>query len=74
MNPTLQQFGIDRLTVDERLDLIGQIWDSISESEENPSTPEWHLREVERRVTSADANPEAAIPWEVVKARLADRS
>ena len=48
MNPTLQEFGIDRLSVDQRLDLIGQIWDSIAEADETITIPEWHLRELER--------------------------
>jgi putative addiction module component (TIGR02574 family) len=73
MNPTLQDFGIDRLSVDQRLDLIGLIWDSIIDEPENLPVPEWHIRELERRLASAEANPEAAIPWEVVKARLAER-
>jgi putative addiction module component (TIGR02574 family) len=73
MNPTLQELGIDRLSIDQRLDLIGQIWDSITEADANITIPEWHIRELERRVASAEANPKAAIPWEVVKARLAAR-
>jgi hypothetical protein len=32
--------------------------------------PEWHLREWERRVAAADADPGAAEPWEAVLARL----
>ena len=72
MNQTLQQFGIDRLSVLERLDLIGQIWDSIDEADEAVPIPDWHLRELERRLAAAETNPDAGIPWEVVKAHLAD--
>ncbi len=74
MSPTLQQLGIDRLSVDERLELISQIWDSLSEIPEAPPIPAWHIRELERRMASADADPKAGIPWEVVKARLTDPS
>lgn len=36
--------------------------------------PEWHLRELARRVAAADADPGAFEPWEAVYARLlADR-
>jgi putative addiction module component (TIGR02574 family) len=70
MNQTLQELGIDRLDVPTRLELIGLIWDSIVEGEESIATPEWHLRELEQRREAADANPDAAIPWEVVKSRL----
>jgi putative addiction module component (TIGR02574 family) len=70
VTPSLQQLGIDRLSVAERVELIGLIWDSINEAGASAPIPEWHIKELERRVAAADANPEAAIPWEVVKARL----
>jgi putative addiction module component (TIGR02574 family) len=68
MTITLQQFGIDRLTAAERLELIGLLWDSLEE----PAfpIPEWHIRELERRRAAAEANPTAGTPWEVVLARL----
>lgn len=74
MGQTIQQLGIDRLSVDDRLDLIGQIWDSLQVDQDDLPMPDWHRRELERRLADADAAPEARIPWEVVKARLADRS
>jgi putative addiction module component (TIGR02574 family) len=73
MNPTLQRLGIDRLDIAERLELIGQIWDSLADEDDLP-LPEWHLRELERRRAAAEVDPGAGIPWDVVKARLADRS
>jgi putative addiction module component (TIGR02574 family) len=69
---TLQQLGIDRLTVAERFDLIGQIWDSLVDSEAF-EIPVEHREELERRIASADAHPDAAVPWETVKARLLNR-
>jgi putative addiction module component (TIGR02574 family) len=69
---TLQQFGIDRLTASERLELIGLIWDSVPEGEMGPP-PEWHLRELERRRAAAEANPGEGTAWEVVKACLTKR-
>lgn len=73
MNETLQQLGIDRLSVAERLELIGAIWDSLPDAVEESDIPDWHRRELERRLAAAEANPAAGIPWEVVKARLAER-
>jgi putative addiction module component (TIGR02574 family) len=70
---TLQEFGIDRLSAPERLELIGLIWDSISEHEAGVP-PAWHLRELERRRAAAEADPGAGSPWEVVQARLAERT
>ena len=73
MNSTLQQFGIDRLSASDRLNLIGAIWDSLDEADD-VSMPDWHRSEVERRRIAADADPGAGIPWEQIKAQLADRS
>ena len=72
MGQTLEQLGIDRLSVSERLELIGQIWDSLSDAKEGFTPPDWHTRELERRRAAAEADPGAGIPWELVKARLAD--
>jgi putative addiction module component (TIGR02574 family) len=69
MSITLEQFGIDRLSPEQRCELIALLWDSLPP--ETPFTPPaWHLRELERRIADADANPGAAEPWEEVLARL----
>jgi putative addiction module component (TIGR02574 family) len=69
MSLTLEQFGIDRLSPQERLELIGLIWDSLPD--DAPFTPpDWHLRELERRITAADVDPGAAESWEAVRERL----
>lgn len=74
MSQILQQLGIDRMSSVERLELIGQIWDSVPDSAEALPPPDWHRTELESRRAAAEADPGAGIPWEVVKARLADRS
>lgn len=66
----LCDFGIDKLTVEERLALIGQIWDSIVYSESPVVIPEHHRAELERRLAEADENPSAGGPWEELRARL----
>ena len=32
--------------------------------------PDWHVRELEKRVAAADANPGVGKPWEELHARL----
>jgi putative addiction module component (TIGR02574 family) len=73
MSITLEQFGIDRLNSQQRLELIGLIWDSLPD-EFTYTPPEWHLRELERRVASRDSEPRAAEPWETVRAQLSRKS
>jgi putative addiction module component (TIGR02574 family) len=63
---TLEQFGLDRLAPEERLELLELLWDSLDDGTFVP--PEWHIRELERRRAAAEANPSAGIPWEEFKA------
>jgi putative addiction module component (TIGR02574 family) len=58
------------LTVEQRLELIGELWDSIPDSLDALPVPEWHRKELERRLASANADPDAAIPWKEFKERL----
>lgn len=74
MSRSLQELGIDRLSLDERLDLIAAIWDSIPDTLEALPLPEWHRQELERRLAACEANPDAGSPWEEVKARLRGQS
>jgi putative addiction module component (TIGR02574 family) len=72
MSMTLEQFGIDCLSPQQRLELIELIWDSLPD--DVPFTPpDWHLRELDRRVAAADADPGSAEPWEAVLARLSSK-
>ena len=68
MAPTMQDLGIDRLSAEHRLRLLGEIWDSLSS--EIASIPESHREELDCRLAAADADPAAGRPWEEVRARL----
>jgi len=61
------------LSVQQRLELIGELWDSIPDSLEALPIPAWHREELERRLAAAEADPEAAIPWEEVRRRLREK-
>lgn len=63
-----------QLTVEQRLELIAELWDSIPDSLAGLPVPDWHRQELERRLAAADANPDAVIPWEEVKRRLRKES
>ena len=58
------------LSAEQRLELISELWDSIPDSLDTLPVPDWHREELDRRLAAADANPDAAIPWEEVKRRL----
>jgi putative addiction module component (TIGR02574 family) len=66
---SLQQFGIDQLDNNQRLELIGLIWDSLPD--DSPFVPPaWHLELLEQRLTAADAAPDDVESWETVRDRL----
>ncbi len=67
MPPTIESLGLDRLTRDERISLVHDLWDSIA-AEGSPTLSDAQLRELERRADEDDANPDDFIPWEQVKA------
>ena len=70
---TLQALGIDRWSVDERLALVQEIWDSIAIEAERCQLTETQRQEVDRRLAAHRADPGAAIPWEQVEAEVMAR-
>ena len=69
MLPSLRELGIDNLSIEDRLKLIGEIWDSITPIDQM-EIPESHRKELDRRIVAADAEPSAGKPWAEVRARL----
>jgi len=61
---------LKKLPIEERLQLVEELWDSIAEERAAlPDLPEV-LEELERRDALFQADPSSAIPWEVVKEQL----
>ncbi len=73
MSPTLTSLGIDRLSRDQRLTLVQEIWDSIAAEQQPPLLSEAQREALERRVAEDDAAPDEVIPWETVKAQALAR-
>ncbi len=63
---------IARLTPQERLDLIGALWDSLT-PEDVPLSPAQET-ELERRMATFEADKPGAVAWETIDAELARRS
>ncbi len=61
------------LIVEQRLELIGELWDSIPDSPDKFPVPEWHREDLKRRLAAADADPDAAIRWDEVNRRLREK-
>jgi putative addiction module component (TIGR02574 family) len=70
MTINLEAFGIDRLSVRERLELIEQIWDSLPEQVKPDEVPEWHRAELAKRRAEVDSSPQLGKPWREALARF----
>jgi putative addiction module component (TIGR02574 family) len=73
METALADLGIEKLSVADRIRLIGKIWDSFSDEEFANNIPPAHLELLERRIAEADANPSGSSPWSEVESRLRAR-
>ena len=73
MSGLFASLGIDRLSVEERLQLVGEIWDSIGPDIEQQPLTQAERDELERRLKLLDENPSKVVPWEDVKARALAR-
>jgi putative addiction module component (TIGR02574 family) len=73
MATLLQDLGINKMNLDDRIALAQQIWDSVEAEIKQQALSPAQLAELERRVQAADANPGVGIPWEVVKAKALAR-
>lgn len=68
MSPTLEQLGVDRMTVAERIALVQEILDSVAAEQPPPSLSEAKRQELDRRLADHAANPGDVVPWEEVEA------
>jgi len=61
------------LSVAERIELIGDLWDSMAETPEAIALTEAQKTELDRRLDAYHQNPTAGAPWPVVRERIAKR-
>lgn len=73
MSQALRALGIDGLSVEDRIRLVQEIWESIATEVEQRPLTEAQRQEVDRRLAAHRANPQAAIPWEQVEAEALAR-
>jgi putative addiction module component (TIGR02574 family) len=74
-SPAFDFEALRRLSISERLQLVEDLWDSIAQEAPEaavPLSPEL-AAELDRRRAEHEADPEAAVPWEQVRARFLGR-
>ena len=71
MRTISERFDFSQLNAAERLSLIGELWDSLSEDE--ISIPEWHKQELDRIQKLDDSGKLSYSTWDEVKMRIFSR-
>ena len=68
MGRALHDLGIDSMSVDERITLVQEIWDSVAADAglQPPSAEE--RAELDRRIAEDDAAPGDVTAWQTIKA------
>jgi putative addiction module component (TIGR02574 family) len=61
------------LSIAERIELMGDIWDSIAEVPEAIALTEAQKAELDRRLDAHRKDPTAGAPWPVVRDRIGKR-
>jgi putative addiction module component (TIGR02574 family) len=61
------------LSIAERIELIGDLWDSMAEVPEAITLTEAQKTELDRRLDAYRQDPTAGAPWPVVRDRIAKR-
>jgi putative addiction module component (TIGR02574 family) len=60
---------VDKLTAEERIELMGRLWDSLDPATAAPITAAL-AAELDRRELEADSDPEAGDSWSEIKKGL----
>jgi putative addiction module component (TIGR02574 family) len=63
-----------QLPAEEKLQIIGELWDSLDASAEQLPIPDSHFDELDRRRERYQMNPETASTWEEVEERIKRRN
>lgn len=73
MGQALHALGIDSMSIEERIDLVKDIWDSVAIEAGllPPSSAE--QAELDRRLAEDEANPDDTLTWETIKTEAQTR-
>lgn len=62
--------SIDHLTVEERLELLERLWDSLVDTPERIPLTDAQREELDRRLDDFERDPSIGIPWDEVRKRI----
>ncbi len=73
MSPSLEELGIDQLSIEQRIALAQEILDSVVADRPVGTLSEAKRQELQRRLADHAANPDDVVPWEQIEAEALAR-
>lgn len=73
MKRSISVSDVMELTVAERIELVEDVWDTISEVPESVKLTQEQKQILDERLEAYHKNPDAGSPWEDVKKRIRGR-
>jgi putative addiction module component (TIGR02574 family) len=70
MSQTTLPADLKELSIDERIELIEALWDSITAEQEALEVTDAQRAELDRRLEAHAASPNDGLPWDEVRGRL----
>ena len=70
MNERIPPDELRELPIAKRLQLLEDLWVSLSEEPEKLGVPRWHREELDRRLAAEERDQSAAKPWAEVKTEI----
>jgi len=73
MEQALHALGIDNMSVEDRIALVQDIWDSVAIEAGLVPPSAAEIAELDRRLADDDATPDNTVSWETIKSEAAKR-
>jgi len=72
MNITATLNEIKALSIEDRIMLVQEIWDSIAAEQVGPKLTEALRQELDRRIADAEANPNNVLTWSEIRSSVSN--
>ena len=59
-----------KLPIEQKIEIIDRLWDSIKDTKEEESIPEWHYQILEERLEKYKTDPNSGRSWQEVRERI----
>ncbi len=74
MDQPAKNLDFTQLTVDERLELLERIWDSLEDEDRFPELTNAQKEELRRRIEHHEQHPGDFLSWDEVKSQIRAKS